>query len=142
MNDFLYCEKMTTFAGKTVENMNIGKKIRQLREAKLMSQNDLAFQLGISQTTLHNIETGYPQKIDFLLMDKICAIFDKDFSYFTSDNTVNHHVKENSGQISCEHFTVNNHYPKSLLTEIQKLIDENEALKVRVKELEGNLVSS
>jgi len=31
-----------------------------------MSQDELALQLGISQTTLHNIETGNPRKIDFL----------------------------------------------------------------------------
>ena len=48
--------------------MNIGFKIRKLRENKKMSQNELALQLGISQTTLHNIETGNSHKIDFLLM--------------------------------------------------------------------------
>jgi len=49
--------------------MSIGVKIKKLREYKKMSQNELALQLGISQTTLHNIETGNSHKIDFLLMD-------------------------------------------------------------------------
>ena len=40
--------------------MDIGTKIRKLREDKKMSQNELALELGISQTTLHNIETGNP----------------------------------------------------------------------------------
>jgi transcriptional regulator with XRE-family HTH domain len=31
--------------------MSIGVKIRQLREIKKLSQNELAYQLGISQTT-------------------------------------------------------------------------------------------
>jgi DNA-binding XRE family transcriptional regulator len=101
-----------------------------------MSQNELALQLGISQTTLHNIETDNPQKIDFLLMDKVCNIFDKDFSYFANDNMVNNHVKENKGQISCENVTVNNHYPESILTEIQHLINENKLLKSKITELE------
>ena len=119
-------------------NMNIGTKIRNLRLEKQMSQTDLAFKLGISQTTLHNIETGHPQKIDFLLMDKVCAIFDKDFSYFVNDNVINNNIKENMGQVSCENFTINNHYPKSILFEIQKLIDENDSLKAKIAAYEGN----
>jgi transcriptional regulator with XRE-family HTH domain len=119
--------------------MTIGTKIRKLREDKKMSQNELAFQLGVSQTTLHNIETGNPQKIDFLLMDKVCNIFDKDFSYFVNDNVVNNHVKENKGQIqvSCENVTVNNHYPESILAEIQNLINENKLLKSKIIALES-----
>jgi len=117
--------------------MDIGVKIRKLRENKKMSQNELALQLGISQTTLHNIETGNPQKIDFLLMDKVCNIFDKDFSYFANENIVNNNVKENKGQIqvSCENVTVNNHYPESILVEIQNLINENKMLKAKVAEM-------
>jgi len=117
--------------------MSIGIKIRKLRESKKMSQNELALQLGISQTTLHNIETGNPQKIDFLLMDKVCAIFDKDFSYFVNDSVVNNNVKENSGQISCENVTVNNNYPESILAEIQNLISENKLLKAKIAEMES-----
>jgi len=115
--------------------MDIGTKIRRLREEKKMSQNELALQLGVSQTTLHNIETGNPQKIDFLLMDKVCNIFDKDFSYFANDNLINNNVKENNGQVSCENFTVNNHYPESILTEIQNLINENKMLKAKIAEM-------
>jgi len=116
--------------------MDIGTKIRKLREDKKMSQNELALQLGISQTTLHNIETGNPHKIDFLLMDKVCNIFDKDFSYFTSDHVVNNNVKENSGQISCENVTVNHHCPESILVEVQNLINENKLLKAKIAEIE------
>ncbi|WP_294308673.1 helix-turn-helix transcriptional regulator [uncultured Chryseobacterium sp.] len=45
--------------------MNIGTKIKNLREEKHISQNDLAFQLGVSQGTLHNIESGNSKKVDF-----------------------------------------------------------------------------
>ena len=118
--------------------MDIGGKIKKLREGKRMSQDELAAQLGISQTTLHNIETGYPRKIDFLLMDKVCNIFDKDFSYFAHDNVINNNIKENKGQvpISCENFTVNNNYPESILAEVQNLINENKQLRARISELE------
>ena len=119
--------------------MSIGVKIRKLREDKKMSQNELALQLGISQTTLHNIESDNSRKIDFLLMEKVCNIFDKDISYFASDNVINNNVKENKGQISCdiscENFTVNNHYPESILYEIQNLIKENKELKEKIAEM-------
>jgi len=115
--------------------MSIGVKIRQLRDERKMSQNELAYQLGISQTTLHNIESGNAHKIDCLLMDKVCNIFDKDFSYFANDSVVNNNIKENNGQIGCENFTVNNQYPESILAEIQNLIDENKLLKSKISEL-------
>ncbi len=46
--------------------MDIGTKIKNLREEKHLSQSDLAFELGVSQGTLHNIESGNSRKIDFL----------------------------------------------------------------------------
>ena len=114
--------------------MDIGIKIRKLRENVKMPQSELAQQLGVTQGTLHNIESGITRKVDFSLIDKVCNIFDKDFSYFINDNVVNNNVKENKGQISCENFTVNN-YPESILAEIQNLINENKLLKDKISEL-------
>ena len=103
---------------------SIGTKIRKLRESHAMSQGVLSEQLGISQTTLHNIECGNSQKVDFLLMDKVSKIFEKDFEHFLDNNVVNNHIQENKGQIccSCENFTINNHCPESLLEELKKMI--------------------
>ena len=121
--------------------MEVGRKIRQLRIERQMSQQKLAADLDISQSRLHHIESDKQQKIDFVLMDKICNIFDKDLSYFINDNVTNNNVKENSGQISCkiscENVTVNNNYPESILTEIQQLIDENKLLKAEIAALKG-----
>jgi transcriptional regulator with XRE-family HTH domain len=55
--------------------MNIGHKIKRLRESKNMSQTELAFELGTTQPTIFNIESGISQKIDFALMDKIRQFF-------------------------------------------------------------------
>ena len=55
--------------------MNIGFKIKKLREQKKQSQEMLSDHLKIGQTTLSNIENGCTDKIDFLLMDKICKLF-------------------------------------------------------------------
>jgi transcriptional regulator with XRE-family HTH domain len=117
--------------------MTIGTKIRQLREDRGMSQQELALELGISQPTVHNIETDPQHKIDCLLMDKICNFFEKDLSYFITDNVTNNNIKDNRGQVSCENFTVNNHYPESILAEIQNLIDENKVMRAKIAELEG-----
>jgi transcriptional regulator with XRE-family HTH domain len=111
--------------------MDVGHKIKKLREDKMLSQNELALRLDISQTKLHNIESGHSQKIDFLLMDKVSKFFEKDFDYFVNDKVVNNNVKENNGQISCDNVTINNNYPESLLEEVKKLIDENKMLKAQ-----------
>ncbi|WP_435525693.1 hypothetical protein [Chryseobacterium indoltheticum] len=53
---------------------------------------------------MHNIESGNSKKIDFLLMDKICKFFDKDFEYFlnskTTDITNNHQSIEEMNLVS------------------------------------------
>jgi transcriptional regulator with XRE-family HTH domain len=116
--------------------MNVGYKIRKLREEKSISQNDLALKLGISQTTLHNIESGNPRKIYFKLMEKVGNFFDRDLSYFVDDNVINNNIKENKGQVSCENVTINNNYPENILLEVKNLIDENKLLKAKIAELE------
>ena len=62
--------------------MGIGIRIKRLREINNLSQPELANRLGISQTTLCNIESGKWKKIDFLLMVKVCREFDIEFDYF------------------------------------------------------------
>jgi transcriptional regulator with XRE-family HTH domain len=103
---------------------NIGIKIRQLRDSRNLSQQGLSEQLGITQTMLHNIECGKSQKIDFLLMHKVCSIFEKDPEYFLENSVVhNINIKENSGkQVSYDNSTTNNYCPESLLEELKKMI--------------------
>lgn len=78
--------------------MEVGIKIKRLREQHKLSQPELAHKLGIAQTTLSNIESGQTQKIDFALMDKICKEFDVDFNHFTEGKQVNK-VKKNEGSV-------------------------------------------
>jgi transcriptional regulator with XRE-family HTH domain len=66
--------------------MNIGTKIKNLRDAKNMSQNELANVLDISQGALCKIESGTVEKIDFNLLHKICDFFKVDFQYFLEDS--------------------------------------------------------
>ncbi len=65
--------------------MSIGTKIRRLRETNSLSQPELAYRIGISQTTLCNIEANKCKKIDFLLMVRVCQEFNVTFDYFLND---------------------------------------------------------
>ncbi|MBW3521409.1 helix-turn-helix domain-containing protein [Chryseobacterium sp. NKUCC03_KSP] len=55
--------------------MNTGTKIKNLREEIHLSQAQLAFELGVSQGTLHNIESGHSKKIDFFIDGQNLSIF-------------------------------------------------------------------
>ena len=117
--------------------MSIGRKIRKLRAGRQMSQHELASQLGISQTTLHNIESGNSDKIDFLLMERICIFFKKDFSHFTNNTLIINNIQEDKGQMNWEKFRGNDLNTESILSEIKYLIDENKLLKEKVAHYEG-----
>lgn len=119
--------------------MDIGFKIKQLRERKRISQPELANRLGISQATLSNIESGETKKIDFLLMDKVCQEFEIDFSYFIKGDKHINKVKQNNGGavVSCNNGTINN-FPESIVEQIQKLIAINKEMELKINELEKN----
>lgn len=107
--------------------MGVGVKIKRLREEKRISQPELAEILGISQSTLSNIESENSQKIDFHLMDKVCKVFDKDFSYFAEDKTVNNNVDNNNGGVvGYNHGTIN-FFPEDIINQIKKLVEDNKA---------------
>ena len=116
--------------------MEIGLKIKRLREHHKLSQPELAHKLGIAQTTLSNIESGQTQKIDFALMDKICKEFDVDFSYFTTDKQVNK-VKTIMGSIN-NHGTIYN-FPENLIEQLQSLVTEIKTKDAKIKALEDLL---
>ena len=65
--------------------MEIGIKIKRLREHKRVSQMELSAILGISQTKLCNIESNEDKSIDFILMNKVCHYFDVGFNYFLGE---------------------------------------------------------
>lgn len=118
--------------------MSIGFKIKKLREEQNLSQETLAFKLGVSQSKLSDIENGQRKKeIDFLLMDKICKTFNKDLDYFMAEKTINN-IHENKGQVSCNVVTINN-YPHNILEQVQQLINDTLAKEQRIKELEIQL---
>ncbi|WP_445455760.1 helix-turn-helix domain-containing protein [Flavobacterium sp. HNIBRBA15423] len=117
--------------------MEVGIKIKRLREQHKLSQPELAHKLDIAQTTLSNIESGQTQKIDFALMDKICKEFDVDLGYFTESKQVNK-VKKNEGTIAYNVGTVYN-FPENLIEQLQSLVTEIKTKDAKIKELEDLL---
>ena len=65
--------------------MEIGIKIKRLRERAKISQMELSTVLGISQTKLCNIESNEDKSIDFILMNKVCHYFKVGFNYFLEE---------------------------------------------------------
>lgn len=72
----------------------IGLKVKNLREQKKISQEDLAFNLEISQSYLSKIENGFIEKIDFILIQKIILFFQIDLQYFLKEKN-NDSTKKN-----------------------------------------------
>lgn len=80
--------------------MSVGFKIKKLREEKKMSQENLASQLGITQSELSKIENGRAKKIDTLFISKVCDFFDKDCAYFINRKNTNNKKESNHNKTS------------------------------------------
>jgi hypothetical protein len=76
--------------------------------------------------------------VDFLLMDKVCQFFDKDFDYFLDEKYVNN-VHENNGQVGQHQNNVINNFPGSFLEEFKKLVEQNQANEKIIEELKDKL---
>lgn len=118
--------------------MEIGTKIRTLRGK--MSQETLAGKLGIATRTLGSIESGETRKIDFLLMDKICKIFEVDSDYFKEDAQINR-VKENIGGVVGNNNGTINNCPDNIIDQIRVILNENATLKKDNFDLNNEIIS-
>ena len=106
--------------------MDIGVKILKLRNSKKLSQPELSYKLGISQTALSEIESGKTKKIDFLLMEKICKEFNVDFDYFIDGKQNENNVKKAEySNIGCTNGTINL-VPEGILENIIKRLENLE----------------
>ena len=71
-----------------VENIDIGFKIKKLREEKNLSQEQLANLLEISQSKLSKIENGRLKKIEMKLVLKFCKNIDINLDDFLRIQTL------------------------------------------------------
>jgi transcriptional regulator with XRE-family HTH domain len=80
--------------------MNLGFKIKKLREQKKISQEDLAFRLDISQSKLCRIENGETEKTDFIFMQKVCDFFNVEPNYFFDDPITQNNTENQNSAIT------------------------------------------
>ena len=72
-----------------MEDIDIGFRIKQLREQKNLSQEQLANLLEISQSKLSKIENGRLKKIEMKLVLKFCKSIDVSLDeFFENKDTV------------------------------------------------------
>lgn len=65
-----------------MEDIDIGFRIKQIREEKNLSQEQLANLLDISQSKLSKIENGRLKKIEMKLVLKFCKNLDIEYEVF------------------------------------------------------------
>jgi len=121
--------------------MNIGTKIKILRESNRLSQSELAEKLDISQGQLCKIESGTVEKIDFLLMNKICDIFNVDFQYFLNDTVSQTNQDNNNCNSAISIFgnpVVNNNLPEIVIESIIK----NQEQIIKMIDMQNTLLES
>ncbi|GEN76408.1 helix-turn-helix domain-containing protein [Chryseobacterium hagamense] len=102
-------------------NSSIGFKIKKLREQKEISQEDLAFQLEVSQSYLSKIENGAIEKLDFIFMQKISDFFKVEPRYFLEGDTiVNNNIEKstNSSVGNIGDTTINSNTDQNLLENV------------------------
>lgn len=108
--------------------MSIGSKVKKYREAKGISQEDLAFRLDVAQTTISSIESdkSIPNSV---LLHKIAQELNVDINEILDDSkTQINNIEKNEGVISFDYSTIN------MLSE--KLIEQYEE---RISELKEQL---
>jgi len=118
---------------------NIGTKIKILRESNRLSQNELAEKLEISQSQLCKVESGLAEKIDFLLINKVCDFFDVDFQYFLNDSfsQTNQKIK-NSAVFNFGNPIINNNFSEDVIESIIK----NQEQITKLIEMQNTLLNS
>ncbi len=63
------------------------ERLKQLRKEKGMPQIELAQSLGVSDGTVAMWETG-KRKPQFEMMNKLCNLFDRNFSYLVGNSDI------------------------------------------------------
>jgi len=114
--------------------MEIGQKIKKIRELRNYSQDYMAERLGISQVSYSRIEKGQT-KLDLQRMQQIAAVLEVDPVMLLSfdESFVFNNCTQPQGY---KDSTVTNHYHtlaeterQTLLSRIQQLEKENDALR-------------
>lgn len=122
-------------------NKSIGYKIKELREQKNISQENLALQLDVSQSYLSKIENGTIEKLDFLFMQKIAEFFKVEPQYFLDDQVFQNIVDNNHSSAFGNPYstiTINNTFADELV----KSLVQNQEQMSQLMEMQNKLIES
>ncbi len=98
--------------------MSFGTKLLELRKQKGLSQEDLALDLGISQSSVSNYELGLT-KPDISVLEKVSAYFSIPISDLLSDEKTVFYNHQNSGG---QNGYVINQLPEKLIEQYEETI--------------------
>ena len=102
--------------------MSVGTKIRRLRLQNKWSQEELAHKLNVAQTSVSNFESNKTIH-DFLVMKKVCEVFEVGFEYFIEENSTNNNVeKAKNCNIGCNTGIINT-MPEGILENMLKRLE-------------------
>ena len=102
--------------------MSVGTKIRRLRLQNKWSQEELAHKLNVAQTSVSNFESNKTIP-DFLVMQKVCEVFEVGFEYFIEENSTNNNVeKAKNCNIGCSTGIINA-MPEGILENMLKRLE-------------------
>jgi transcriptional regulator with XRE-family HTH domain len=120
-------------------NNSVGFKIKKLREQKEISQEDLAFQLDVSQSYLSKIENGAIEKLDFIFMQKVAEFFKVEPQYFLEGDTIinnNVDTSNNSSVGNIGDTNINNNVDEDLF----KSVMQNQQQISQLMEMQNKLI--
>ncbi len=120
-------------------NSSIGFKIKKLREQKEISQEDLAFQLEVSQSYLSKIENGAIEKLDFIFMQKISDFFKVEPQYFLDGDTFINDVENNNGML-VNNFNNANGVVNNVSEDLLKNVVNNQQQISQLMEMQNKLI--
>lgn len=120
-------------------NKSIGYKIKELREQKNISQENLALHLDVSQSYLSKIENGTIEKLDFLFMQKIAEFFKVEPQYFLDDQIVQNNTDNNNNSVVGNIYstvTINN----TVTDDLVKSLIQNQEQMSQLMEMQNKLI--
>jgi len=117
--------------------MSLGTKVRQFREAKRLSQDDLALRLDVTQSTISNIESDKSVP-NSLLLKKIADELEVDVNNLYDDRITNiSNIEKNDGVVNTGSGKVNMQSP-----ELVESILKNQEQMARLMESQNKLIEA
>ncbi|MUV39435.1 hypothetical protein JNUCC1_03313 [Lentibacillus sp. JNUCC-1] len=76
--------------------MDVGKRIRDLRDNRGMEQRELAEKIGVSQSKMNKIETGFQKRIEPEILVDLSKTLDATVDYIVGNSHHPHLTEEES----------------------------------------------